>query len=108
MIEILNYKEINKGAVKGSFSVKFKKWGDMIIHEMTLFEKSGRQWVNYPSRQYESNGEKKYMHYIWFEDKKVDQQIKDKILETLTEFLKNKPQSGSVTPEADPFADLPF
>lgn len=106
MIEILSYKEVNKGAVKGSFSVKLKKWGDMIISEMTLFEKSGRQWVSYPARQYEKDGEKKYMHYIFFEDKKVDQQIKDKILEALLEFMKRSPSVPDMphTPENE----LPF
>lgn len=108
MIYIISYKEINKGAIKGTFTVQLPKWGDMIIEEMTLFEKSGRQWVSYPSRSFEMNGEKKYKHFIRFPDKKVDQQIKDKILESLTDWLKNNPQSGSFKTNDLLPEDLPF
>jgi hypothetical protein len=63
-MEVSNYKRINVGALLGSFDVTIPEWG-LTIHECKLFEKDGRKWVGFPSRQYETaKGEKKRVEYV--------------------------------------------
>ena len=64
-MEIVNYKEIKRGHLIASFDVTMPEW-DLGIHECKLFEKDGRKWIGFPSRQYEMNGEKKYFEYVIF------------------------------------------
>ena len=63
-MEISNYKNVNAGALKGSFDVTIPEWG-LMIHECKLFEKDGRRWIGLPSKQYETaKGEKKRVEYV--------------------------------------------
>lgn len=52
----------------GAASIFVPKWG-IEIHGITLHQKDGKRWINFPSRQYEKDGEKKYMPYFRFPNK---------------------------------------
>jgi hypothetical protein len=52
-MEIINYKEINKGALKSKFDVQIKEWG-LTLRDCTLFQKESRTWIGMPSKQYQS------------------------------------------------------
>jgi hypothetical protein len=62
-MEVANWRNINKGCLKGSFDVTIPAYG-LTIHECKLFEKDGRQWVGFPSRTYTSGGEEKHFDYV--------------------------------------------
>lgn len=93
MIVIENYKEINKGALIAKFNAIIPKWGDFIIHEMCYFKKDSKRWVTYPQREYEKDGQKKYFQYNGFKDMKMNDTFKNKILESIDEYLKKNPSS---------------
>jgi len=70
MIECTKYTPINKGTCLGSLSVYVDKWG-LDIYGITLHQKNGKRWINFPSRMYEKDGEKKYVPYFRFKDAQV-------------------------------------
>jgi hypothetical protein len=111
-IEIINYKEINKGALKATCDVKMVKWGNFIIRGLAIFEKDGSRWVSFPSKEYEKDGKKKWFPHCYFEtdnmaeifrkqfflvfDKHVNEQIPLNPVQTqVEEKIKPKEKSSS-------------
>ncbi len=111
MIEILNFKFLNKGPLIGTFTVKLQKMGGMVIRECTLFEMGDKRWVNLPSRTYEVDGKKKYFSFVIFEDRATDDKFKDLIMKSVTEYMKNL-QTVAIAPEREKefedMCELPF
>lgn len=64
-IECLKYIPLNKNNCLGIASIFVPKWG-IEIHGISLHEKDGRRWINFPSRAYEKDGVKKYQPYFRF------------------------------------------
>jgi hypothetical protein len=109
MIEILNFKLLNKGSLICTFTAKMHKMGGMLIRECTLFEVGDRRWVNLPSRTYEIEGKKKYFSFVTFEDRTMDDKFKELILRAVTEFMKNqKIEPVSREKEFEDIGELPF
>ena len=65
-MDIVNFKKIDRGCLEAKFDVVIGEWG-LTIREMTLLSKDGKQWINFPSRQYEKDGQKKNFDYVVFE-----------------------------------------
>jgi hypothetical protein len=85
-MDISNYRNIGKGCLVGSFDVTIPEWG-LSIHECKLFEKDGRRWVGFPSRQYETaKGEKKHEDYVMM-DKDRKKGFDAKCLEKLSTMI---------------------
>ncbi len=89
MIEITNYKAINKGTLVGSFSVRIVGWG-MYINDMNLFQKEGKRWVTMPSRMYEKDGTKKYFPYCGFEKSELTERFNTSVLKAIDEYMITK------------------
>lgn len=106
MIEILKYKAIGKGALIASFSIKLVKNGNMIISNCTLFESNGKRWISLPSKEYEEEGKKKYVAYVYFEDKAINDRFKEAIMCAVTEYQKKQSATVIATPEDN--EPLPF
>lgn len=70
MIECLNYTPCVKGCLQGFASFYVDKWG-VEIHGCTLNMKNGSRWVNFPSKEYEKDGQKKYQPLVRFKDKNL-------------------------------------
>lgn len=103
-MEITEYKELEKGALKASFNVVIPQWG-LTIRDCKYFESNGRNWVGYPSRAYDDpeTGKKKYFSFIHWEEK-----VRDRFEASIKEELKK--HRGKTTHE-DPFEeseDMPF
>ncbi len=102
MIEILSYKEINKGAFLGSCNIKMIKWGGFIINKVCIFQKDGRRWVILPQETYEEGGVKKYFPLNKFDNRETNESFQLTLLQTLDDFiLKNqqiKPQQQNEIP----------
>ena len=88
MIEIIKLDMINKGPLIARFSIKIAKWGGIVIRDCTFFDSKGNRWVSMPSREYESEGKKKYFQFIVYENQEMDKKFKETILQTLDEYMK--------------------
>jgi|SRR6185436_9390230 len=107
MIEILKLELINKGSLIAKFSIKIPKWGGLVIRDCTLFDSSGKQWISFPSKEYESQGKKKYFSYIAYENQDMDKKFKDSILKAANDYVaKMKPNSN--THEDSDQGEFPF
>lgn len=87
-MEILRYREVNKGAMKAFFSLKVPKMG-LIINECVLFESKGRRWISFPQKMVEANGEKKYYPYVQFSDKSLMATFSEKVMPAIDEYVKS-------------------
>jgi len=64
-MKILNYKAVDKGALKAFFDLVIENWGEMTI-SCSLFESNGKKWINLPQKEYEKDGQKKYQSLVKF------------------------------------------
>lgn len=83
MLEILKYKDVNKGALRGKFDVKVHKWGGFVIRDMAYFEKGDRKWVAFPSRPYDDGPEVKYYSYCFFDTPEMSKAFAERVLDVL-------------------------
>lgn len=65
ILAVSDYKEVNKGALKARFTLYFPAL-KMMIRDCTHMQSGGKEWVGFPSRQYEQDGQRKYFSYIMF------------------------------------------
>lgn len=91
MIEILNFKKVDKNTLQGFIDIKIPKWGGFYIREMMYFKKGNQRWITFPSRAYEKNGEKKFYAYNGFEDFKTNNEFQVSILKSLDIYLEKNP-----------------
>lgn len=68
MVTCIKYKSFVKGSLLGFVSFYVDKWG-VEINGCTLNQKDGKRWINFPSKEFEVEGEKKYQPLIKFKDK---------------------------------------
>ena len=67
MIECLRFIPVNKHTCLGFADIKVSKWG-LLINGISLHSKDGKKWVSLPAKQYEKDGEKKWMPYFKMEN----------------------------------------
>lgn len=102
-MEVLRYKEINKGSMKAFFNLKVPKQ-KMIYNDMILFQKGNQRWVSFPQKMSEQNGEKKYFPYVYIEDKELQKIFNAKVLEAIDNYLK----TANIEPNGNINEDIPF
>ncbi len=107
MIEILKFEMINKGSLIARFSAKMHKWGGLLIRDCTLFESGDKKWINLPSKQYEAEGKKKYFAYLAYEDRALDDKLKENIMRAALEY-KDKMAPTPVKSRDEAFDEMPF
>lgn len=95
MIEITQWKAIDKGSVVGTFSIRLPKWANFEIRGLTLFAKNGGHWISFPSRQYEKDGKKMYYAYNGFKDQNVQKQFCDEVVKVVLKYLVDNNKSIS-------------
>lgn len=111
MIEISKYTQIGKGSLVGRFNIRIQKWGGFVIREMTYFQKGHQRWVSFPSKQFEVEGEKKYMHYNLFEEPSMQAAFQEKVLKALDEFFKKNNESSQMNSQQNlenNYEEIPF
>jgi len=90
MIQIKNYKEISgSGSLKAIFNAKIPDLKDIILRDMSYFVHGEKSWVNFPGKQYESEGKKKYYSYVSFDDFDITKRLQAEIHAALIDYLKN-------------------
>lgn len=67
-IECIRFKSHNKNNCLGFADIYIFDL-DMEIFGLSLMQKDGKRWVNFPAKLYEKDGEKKYLSYFRFRDK---------------------------------------
>lgn len=97
-MECVNFKSVNKGSFIGSGTITFRARVEGIngvltfeIPDFMLFQKDGRQWLNMPSREYESNGEKKYYPLVKIQEKEGWQSFVETAKKAVLEYCGNNP-----------------
>lgn len=95
MIKCIKYSPINKKTCLGVATIFVEKWG-IEIYGITLHQKDGKRWINFPSRKYEDKetGEMKYLAYFRFPEK--DHYIKfcDAVKSAIDEYAKENSNDG--------------
>jgi hypothetical protein len=81
-LEVTHYKELNKGPLVSTFTIRLLKLG-LEIRECTEWNKNGKRWISLPSRQYEQNGEKKYFSICYFYERENQGVFEKHALEAL-------------------------
>lgn len=86
-MEIITYKPVKKGTLEAIITISVPKWGDFIIRDLCYFSKGVQQWVSFPSKMYETNGEKKYWPYLAFKDQINERAFKDKVTQAVKDHI---------------------
>jgi hypothetical protein len=92
-IEIIKWTPKDSGCLEGFVDIYVKRW-DLEIFGVTVFKKGGERWISFPSKVYESEGEKKYWPYLRFRDKNVNKEFAKLLIDALHDFRQN-PQDTS-------------
>jgi hypothetical protein len=83
-VEIVHYREVNKGGLKAFFTVEFGPYAQK-VYDCRYFVMGEKQWVSFPQREisYTDGRKTEYFPYINFGDKAYFEQLKNKILDAL-------------------------
>lgn len=103
MIEVLGFREVNKGCLESKINIKDKKRG-LILYKIGVFNKNGSRWITLPQEEYENNGEKKYFQLIKFDDPKEYKQFQDSVLKAIDDYKSKNTQTKNIQQQED----LPF
>lgn len=95
-VEIIQYKAINKGGLIGAFNVALYPLG-IVIRDCKLCSKDGKNFISFPSREYEKDGEKKYSNYIAFTTQDADFKVKNAILKEINNVKLKDSTNASTT-----------
>lgn len=106
-MEIIDFKSINKGSVIAKFTLKIHKWGDFLIKEMAYFKKDTSSWIQFPTRQYEKDGQKKYFHLCGFSDPEMLKSFQGKVIELLEKYIQEHPEKTGEPPKME-IGEIPF
>lgn len=87
-VEIGKYKSIEKGALKGSFSIVLYP-DKMYMNNLNHFAANSQEWVTFPQQRVpgKEGGKDAYYTHIGYHDKEKEKLIKDTILKELKAFL---------------------
>ena len=76
---ITNAKLIGKKSLVGSFDLEMPS--GLIVRGCMLFEKNGKRWVNFPSKEYQkSDGSKGYFPLLEFASREISDKFQTKVL----------------------------
>lgn len=90
-------------ALQGTFTLQVPQWHNVIIEEMSLFQKGTNRWVAFPSRAYQSqDGAKKYFHYARFEEQQTMRDFSHAVCKALDAYLAAQSPSVYAQPAAQP------
>jgi|SRR5271170_2447599 len=96
MVKILDYKEINSGALKAKVNVEDSESG-LIFNKVMIFKKDNNRWINLPQEVYESNGEKKFYRLVHFIEKERMENFQKSLFAALDTYLeKNEKKSENI------------
>jgi len=105
MIKILKFTPKEAGALKGFADILIEAWG-FEIRECGIFEASGKQWMNFPSRQYEKDGKKQYFAYNRFTEREKGDAFQAAFFKALEAFKRENQPSVNAGYKAPVQSDM--
>jgi hypothetical protein len=109
-IECKAFKSVASGALIGIATFYVDTW-KINIRDVKVFMKNGHRWVKFPDQQYEKEGEKKYMPYLWFDEKHLSEAFSTAAVKAIDDFCAKQSPSVFEPEEPPPFQepdDIPF
>ena len=88
MITCIYFKKFDKGTLKGFANFFIEKMG-MEFFGFTLHEKDGKKWLNFPSKEYDKEGDKKFAPYFRFKEKNHYYEFQRQALKAIQEYKKD-------------------
>ena len=89
---ITNFRSIDKGALKGFFTLKLDPDGmGLVISDCKYFSKDGREWFAFPSKDIIRNGKQEYFNFMKFK-KEFLESINQNVLNQLKLSRENAPK----------------
>ncbi|NGX36885.1 MAG: hypothetical protein K1000chlam2_00030 [Chlamydiae bacterium] len=86
MIECKKFKYHEKGNLVGFADLYIEKWEAEIVG-CAYFKKGNSRWISLPGKEYEKDGEKKYLPFLRFTRKQVWQAFMDQASHAIQEHL---------------------
>ena len=80
-VQISDWKMRENKTLRGFFTITLPS--GMVIHDCMLHKKEDRRWIGMPSREYESQGERKFAPIITFVDRAAEDRFRDQVLAAL-------------------------
>lgn len=85
-MECTHYTDLNKGSLLGFATIHVPSW-NLVFSGLAVFQKDGRRWINFPSKEYQNkDGETKYMPYVRFTDRDVNDRFVKSALTAIDKF----------------------
>jgi DNA-binding cell septation regulator SpoVG len=91
-VQCLDIRGINNEFLKAIAKVKLPELG-IVISDIKLFTKNGRYWAALPTKEYMSEGVKKYFPLLQFEDKNKSKDVLDSICAAILSDMKTSSES---------------
>jgi hypothetical protein len=95
MIEITEFKLINKSSLQAQVSIKIPKWGGFRIKRIKVFEKDDSRWIMLPSEEYEKDGKKKFYALNDFDTNEMSDAFRHSFFKVYDEYIAKIPQNSS-------------
>ncbi len=90
-IEIKDYKPIQNSKCKGRFTLVLHKTG-FEFRDCVWFESDGKKWFTFPSKEYESEGKKKFFPLIALINTNFREELNKSVLAALGLFFEKHPE----------------
>jgi hypothetical protein len=89
--QITNVKQIRKNSLVGSFDLEMPS--GLIVRGAMLFEKDGKRWVNFPSKEWtKQDGTKGYFPLLEFASREIGDRFQKQVLPLVDEAFPSVPE----------------
>ena len=102
-VEVGQYREVNKGSLKGFFSLVIYPMGQKIL-DCRYFQQGDKRWFNFPQKEikYTDGRQTEYIPYVSYMDKEYLEQLKIAVLQALKDV---KPQESYGQKKSDAYSE---
>jgi hypothetical protein len=84
-VKVLSYRRYSKSTLQGFVVLSIN---GLKIKDCSHHIKGNREWINFPSKSYDDNGQKKWASIVEWEDKADHWKFQDTATAALAEYLK--------------------
>jgi len=85
-VECIKFTPYEKGTLRGFADVRVPKFG-MVFYSLSLHEKEGKRWINFPSKSYEKEGKKEWLPYFRFENRDHEKHFVEQVKEAINKKI---------------------
>lgn len=94
-VEILNYRTIDKGALRGSFSLALYPQGQTIF-ECKHFSQGEKEWFSLPQKEikYPDGRKSQYIPLVTYNNKEYFEKLREATMEGIRHAVQNQPPTS--------------